>query len=115
MKKIFNKLVRDKLIDIYEQDLKEGKILDYKTRILAQDEMRSLLLDKLTEEVGEVREEYNNPEKLKEEIADVLEVIEAMMHQHGFSQEEIIQIKEKKKSQRGGFEKGVYLETIDFN
>nr|WP_317283964.1 nucleoside triphosphate pyrophosphohydrolase [uncultured Sellimonas sp.] len=50
-----------------------------------------------------------------EELADILEVLDAMIQYHGFSWQEIIDMKRAKKEQRGGFSKKLFLidRTVD--
>lgn len=117
MKKIYNKLVRDKMIDIYKHDV-ENKISasSYSVRLLTPEETLEKLKDKLIEETGEVFESYNEEDKgrLKEEIADVIEVIDAILYHNGISLQEVLELRDKKKLKRGGFETGLYLESIDY-
>lgn len=51
MKKIYNKLVRDKMVDIYKHDV-ENKISasDYSVRYMEREETLERLKDKLLEE-----------------------------------------------------------------
>ena len=117
MKKIYNKLVRDKMVDIYERDVKEQvTATDYKVRYMEKAETLDRLKDKLLEEAQEVFDAYSNPDKthLKEELADVIEVIDAILYHNDLSLPEVLAIRDKKKEKRGGFEKGVYLESIDY-
>lgn len=95
----FCKLVRDKIPEMIR---KEG--FAPKTRILGDAEYLSELNRKLREEI----EEYIKDET-PEEIADILEVIEAICCARGFGKEEILNIKQSKKESRGGFEKRLYL------
>lgn len=120
MKKIYNKLVRDKMVDIYERDVKEQiTATDYKVRYMEKEETLDRLKDKLLEEAQEVFDAYNDSDKthLKEELADVIEVIDAILYHNDLSLSEVLEIRDKKKEKkekRGGFEKGVYLESIDY-
>ena len=117
MRKIFNKLVRDKMIDIYKNDV-ENKISasNYSVKYLSQKDTLEKLKDKFLEEVQEVFEAYDKDDKshLKEEIADVLEVIDAILYHNDISLDEVLKIRDEKKEKRGGFEKGLYLESIDY-
>lgn len=117
MKKVYNKLVRDKMIDIYKHDV-ENKISasDYSVRFMDKTETLEKLKDKLIEESKEVFEAYDKEDKaqLKEELADVIEVIDAILYHNNISLEEVLAIRDMKKEKRGGFEKGVYLESIDY-
>ncbi len=117
MKKVYNKLVRDKMVDIYKHDV-ENKISasDYSVRFMEREETLERLKDKLLEEAQEVFEAYNKEDKshLKEEIADVIEVIDAILYHNDISLNEVLSIRDVKKEKKGGFEKGVYLESIDY-
>lgn len=74
---VYNKLVRDRIIEIIECS---GK--SYSSRILIRDnEYVESLEQKLREEVEEFLEE-----PCAEEAADILEVLECLMHQHKISQ-----------------------------
>jgi predicted house-cleaning noncanonical NTP pyrophosphatase (MazG superfamily) len=66
-------------------------------------------LEKLLEESREVMNAKNREEVVKE-LADVLEVCDALLVQYGISREEISAIKEQKKRERGGFEKRIILD-----
>lgn len=117
MKKVFNKLVRDKMIDIYKHDI-ENKLSasDYSVKYLTPQETLAVLKDKLLEEAQEVFEAYDKEDKteLKTELADVIEVIDAMLYHNGISLEEVLKLRDEKKARKGGFETGLYLESIDY-
>jgi predicted house-cleaning noncanonical NTP pyrophosphatase (MazG superfamily) len=117
MKKIYNKLVRDKMIDIYEHDV-QNKISasNYSVRYMDKTETLDKLKDKLLEESQEVFEAYTKEDKsqLKEELADVIEVIDAILYHNNITLKEVLDIRDSKKEKKGGFEKGVYLESIDY-
>ncbi len=117
MKTIYNKLVRDKMIDIYKHDV-ENKLSSsgYSVKYLSQEETLEKLKDKLQEEVNEVFESYRKEDtvKLQEELADVIEVIDAMLYHNNCTLEQVLAIRDKKKEKRGGFEKGLYLESIEY-
>jgi predicted house-cleaning noncanonical NTP pyrophosphatase (MazG superfamily) len=116
MKKIYNKLVRDKMIDIYKHDVEhEISASDYKVRHLSRDETLEELKNKLLEEAQEVFEAYGKDrEHLKEEIADVIEVIDAILYHNDIKLDEVLKIRDAKKEKKGGFETGLYLESIDY-
>jgi predicted house-cleaning noncanonical NTP pyrophosphatase (MazG superfamily) len=105
------------MIDIYKHDV-ENKISasSYSVRYMDTTETLEKLKDKLLEESQEVFDAYDNDDKtqLKEELADVIEVIDAILYHNNFSLDEVLAIRDVKKAKRGGFEKGVYLESIDY-
>lgn len=117
MRKIYNKLVRDKMIDIYQHDV-ENKISasEYSVRYMKREETLDRLKDKLLEEAQEVFDAYGEEDKskLKEELADVIEVIDAILYHNELSLEEVLSIRDSKKEKRGGFETGLFLESIDY-
>jgi len=97
--KIYNKLVRDKIPQIIEADGKKCEI-----RIAGKEELFQLLEAKLLEEAAEFNEAKN-----LEELADLMEVIFGLAKALGYSEEEIMKIRESKKEVRGGFEKAIIL------
>ena len=72
MKKEFNKLVRDKIPEIIEENDEYSL-----TRILNDKEYEKALYDKLLEEANEVIN-ANKKEETEEELADLLEVVRAI-------------------------------------
>lgn len=97
-----NKLVRDKIPEIIESSGKSCKI-----RILDRDEYIARLEEKLGEELSEYLES-----KEPEELADLLEVVDALIIATGHTKEEIVSIQRKKRVARGGFSKQILLEEI---
>ncbi len=95
-----NKLVRDRIPEIIE---KSGK--SCVARILDHDEY----IEKLEEKLGEELSEYLES-KEPEELADLLEVIDALIIATGHTKAEILAIQAEKKAARGGFEKKILLE-----
>ena len=83
---IYNKLVRDKIPQIIEQN--GGKAT---FRQLLPEEYVQYLEIKLDEEVGE----YHH-DKTVEELADILEVVYALVNAHGVSKEEFMAIYQEK-------------------
>ena len=84
--KEYNKLVRDKIIDIIEAD---GRKAEY--RILDNVEFRNELNKKLQEEVHEYLEDNN-----VEELADIVEVIYAILDSKNVSIDEFETIRKLK-------------------
>ena len=107
MKKIYNKLVRDKIPDII---LKDQKIC--KTKILLEQDYKELLKRKLLEEANEVCQAVSKEEICKE-IADVWEVVDAIMDTFHLSKEEVLKEKEQKAFRNGKFEKRILLESVE--
>lgn len=96
----YNKLIRDKIPEIIKS--RGGSAI---THIAGNEEYRTKLKEKLQEEVTEFLAAEN-----MEEMADIIEVIDAICVVWGFDKEALLNVKEKKKADRGGFEKRIILE-----
>ncbi len=107
MRKIYNKLIRDKIPEIIKKDGKK-----YKIRILSDEEYKKELLKKIVEESQEFLKTNGNKEELTKEISDVLEIIDYLINVFGLNREEIKKVKLEKKKLRGGFNKKIFLEYI---
>ena len=95
----FNKLVRDKIPAIIEA-AGERPI----TRILNEGEYLRCLEQKLDEEVCEFHDGKN-----LEELADILEVVYALVEAQGNSREDLLTVYQKKHEERGGFGDRIFL------
>lgn len=104
-----NKLGRDKGLEGFRS---EGVTPQYK--LLTGRELFKALKLKLIEEAEEVQE-ANDSHEVIAELADVLEVIDGLRKAYGISSEEIMQAKEKKYNERGGFEKGLFIEILEMD
>ena len=100
--KTYNKLVRDRIPEIIENSGKQCVC-----SILPEDEYLQMLDTKLNEETAEYQES-----KSLEEIADILEVIRAIVAARGSSMEEVEALRARKAEERGGFEKRILLEEV---
>ena len=98
--KTYNKLVRDKIPEIMINNGAKPVI-----RILNEDEYKSELNKKLLEEVNEYLESGS-----VEEIADIEEVLLALLNLKGVSLEEFEIIRTEKVLKRGAFNKKIFLE-----
>ena len=98
----YNKLVRDKI----PEELRKKKLVP-KFHVANKEEYWEKLKEKLTEEVEEFL--MNNS---KEELGDVMEVLEAIYKFKGFNKEEIDKIKAKKKEKKGGFSERIILDEV---
>lgn len=96
----YNKLVRDNIPDIIK-----AKGEDVVMHIAGDVEYGQKLREKLQEEVAE----YLNDESAGE-IADILEVIDAIAEFKGFNPDEIMVVKKEKAEKRGRFEKRIILD-----
>jgi predicted house-cleaning noncanonical NTP pyrophosphatase (MazG superfamily) len=102
MTKIYNKLVRDKIPDIITSDGRKCE-----TEILSEVDYKQALRDKITEEGEEVRSASDGD--LLTEIADLYEVIDALIMAYGLSKEDIIRRQDERRKSRGGFVKRIKL------
>lgn len=100
--KEYNKLVRDKIPEIIKAAGSECEI-----EIASEEDKYKLLENKLKEELEEFLEEKN-----LEELADIMEVLFGLASALGYSEEELIKAKNKKKEERGGFKEGIILKAV---
>ena len=100
--KKYNKLVRDRIPEIIESS---GRKCSYET--LSPENYLQMLDAKLQEELTEYQES-----KSLEELADLLEVMGAVVKARGYTWEQLRQIRMKKIEERGGFEKRILLKEV---
>ena len=100
--KQYNKLVRDRIPEIIKAD---GKTCVCET--LSDEDYLYLLDQKLNEELAEYQES-----KSLEELADLLEVMQAVVKARGWTLAELEQLRADKAARRGGFEKKILLKEI---
>ena len=100
MKHVFNKLVRDKIPEII--NLNDGQKCNYK--ILNDKEYLQELDKKIFEEAEEFIEEHSI-----EELADLMEVIHAIMKVKNISMEDVEEARKTKNMEKGNFSKKIYL------
>ena len=96
----YNKLVRDRIPEIIRQkgDTPVTHIADDK-------EYWEKLKEKLLEEVKEFKKD-----ETEEELADILEILDAVIEYKKFDKDEIENIKEEKAEKRGTFNKRIILD-----
>ena len=99
--KIFNKLVRDKIPEIIRDN---GDIANI--RYLTDEEYLFALNKKIQEELNE----YLQSGEI-EELADLEEVLIALVEANGFSYEDFEKIRLEKVKKRGAFKDRVFLES----
>jgi predicted house-cleaning noncanonical NTP pyrophosphatase (MazG superfamily) len=100
---VYNKLVRDKIPQIIESTGKKATF-----SILDDENYKHMLDKKLYEEL----EEYGQERDINE-LADLVEVIYAIVEQKGYSIKEFENIRIKKKEKRGGFKDKLLLLEVD--
>ena len=101
--KTYNKLVRDNIPEIMIQNGAKPV-----TRILTDEEYLIELNKKLLEEVKEYLESENI-----EEIADIEEVLLAILSIKGITRDNLEEIRKTKTLKRGAFNKKIFLERED--
>ncbi len=98
----YNKLVRDNIPDIIKKDGKAVRV-----HFADDDEYAKRLADKLLEEANEYVASGN-----PEELADILEVVYAIAIAKGMHKVQLDSIVQKKRDERGAFEKRVILDDV---
>lgn len=101
--RIYNKLIRDNIPEIIKKNGQTAYI-----SVLDNADYTAQLRKKLMEET----QEYLDSEE-PEELADILEVIEALAGAKGKTLDEILEIKERKAIKNGKFEKRLFLEKVE--
>ena len=99
---VHNKLVRDRIPEIIEAS---GKTCV--TEVLSQDAYIQALDAKLNEELAEYQES-----KSLEELADLLEVMGAVVKARGYTWDDLTRVRKEKRAQRGGFDKRLFLKEV---
>lgn len=105
MEKTYNKLIRDRIPEIIENS---GK--DYVVEVLSDDDYLQHLKLKLKEELDEYIAANEDEEVI--ELADLVEVIYALIKHKGVSIEEFEETRVQKQVDRGAFDKKLFLKTV---
>ncbi|WP_341201252.1 nucleoside triphosphate pyrophosphohydrolase [Planomicrobium okeanokoites] len=103
----YNKLVRDNIPQVIEKTNKQ-----FSTRILSKEEYMVEVKKKLNEELEEYQEATTNEEAV-EELADILELMNAAVKIHGATIEQLEEVRRAKAEKRGGFEKRIFLIEVE--
>ena len=101
----YNKLIRDNIPKIMDDAGKK-----YTVSVLNDEEFCLKLKEKLLEEGKEVQEA--NKEEIVGELADVLEVLEAIESYYGIEHKTVLEKKENKAVKNGRFNKRLLLEEV---
>ena len=94
------KLVRDRIPEIIRREGRSPAV-----ERIGGELLRRALKDKLVEEALELRE----AEDIRDELADVLEVADALMAAYEADPADVRARQQEKRRERGGFEEGYYL------
>ena len=98
----YDKLIRDKIPEIIEQSGKKCIV-----EVMDNDTYIEYLDQKLNEELAEYQQD-----KSIEELADLLEVMYAVVVARGYSVAELERIRLEKSEKRGAFEKRLLLKSV---
>lgn len=104
-----NKLTRDKTEERFIQKNIRGQF-----RHIKGDEYLKALKEKLHEEVAEIMESQS-PYELMTEIADVQDVLDALLKANNISQDALDTYRSTLHQERGTFETGLYLDYLEID
>lgn len=99
MKKVYHKLIRDRIPEIIAE-----KGQSCVTRVMEPEEYLKMVDAKLDEELAE----YHKDQSL-EELADLMEVIYAAAEARGYTAEQLEKVRSEKEARRGAFRKRLLL------
>ena len=71
---------------------------------------KKALKDKLEEEAQEVMQASD--QELLEELADVQEVVDAILKAYGFTKQQLHQAQDEKRNTKGSFDKKIYIKSF---
>jgi len=106
MQVVYDKLVRDQIPEIIRSAGQHPVI-----RILDHASYRAALLAKLTEEASEAQQAPTG--QLAAELADVLEVLQALAEAHDITWDQVVKTAADKRTERGGFRNRIFLHTVE--
>ncbi len=99
---VHNKLVRDRIPEIIEAS---GRTCI--TEVLTNDAYIQALDAKLNEELAEYQQS-----KSLEELADLLEVMGAVVKARGYTWDDLTSVRKEKRAQRGAFDQRIFLREV---
>lgn len=102
----YPKLIRDRIPSIIAASGRQCN-----TTVLAEPAFRAALLVKLVEEAQEVQTAV--PEELVTELADVLEVMDALLALHQLTLPQVREVQEQRRLARGGFDSRLQLDWVE--
>ncbi|MEA4909869.1 MAG: nucleoside triphosphate pyrophosphohydrolase [Anaerolineaceae bacterium] len=101
----YNKLIRDRIPEIIARSGKTCVVVP-----LSPEEYTLALADKLVEEAGEAR--AAGGQHLLTELADLAEVLDALLDLHGWSQEDLRRVQAERRQARGAFDQRLKLLSV---
>ena len=101
----YQKLIRDRIPAIIAE---EGR--QCRTTTLSEPDFQVALLAKLVEEAKEVQ--TAPADEFLTELADVLEVFDAILTAHQLTMPQVRQVQEQRRQARGGFDNRIQLDWI---
>ena len=99
---VYNKLVRDRIPEIIDASGKTCTV-----EVLPNDAYIQALDAKLSEELAEYQQS-----KSLEELADLLEVMGAVVKARGYTWDDLTRVRKEKRAQRGAFEQRIFLKEV---
>ena len=99
---VHNKLVRDRIPEIIEASGKTCTV-----EVLPNDAYIQALDAKLSEELAEYQQS-----KSLEELADLLEVMDAVVKARGYTWDDLTRVRKEKRAQRGAFDQKIFLKEV---
>ncbi len=108
--KEYHKLVRDNIPDLISKAGEKPVV----RHLIGLELMRGLRA-KLVEEAQELAAIEREPRvrsRIIEELVDVKEVYDALLRTYHLSPQEIARFQDKKRKEKGGFKKGIFLERV---
>lgn len=103
MRTEYDKLVRDRIPELVEES---GETPE--THVADDAEYERRLREKLVEEATEFGEDGDI-----EELADVAEVVRAIREFRGVDRDELVDLRDEKAAERGGFEDRIVLDAVE--
>jgi predicted house-cleaning noncanonical NTP pyrophosphatase (MazG superfamily) len=103
----FSKLVRDKIVSNMEKNDQKPRGV----RKLNDKEFLKELIDKVLEESREMKN-FESIQDLKEEVADVQEVLDYIKKEINLSEKEVKELQKIKIDKNGGFDKRIWLKDV---
>lgn len=82
------------------------------SRVLETEDFKKALIEKLSEETVEVAEQLNNPEELLKELADIEEIVIALLEASGLTRDQLEETRKTKAAKNGAYKNRTYIETV---